>query len=249
MKQPSRQVLDGLRTATIGIIGDRNPGYKVHVATEEALSHVPGPLPFEWIPTDQITGHASSRLSRHSGLLISPGSPYRSMEGALAAIQYAREHEVPLLGTCGGFQHMVVEFARNVLAIRDAEHQETSPQSPRMAVTALSCSLAGQEHRVKFKTGSRVAALYGEQEAVEPFFCNYGLNPEYRPLLESHGFTASGLGEDAQVRVLELAGHPFFIGTLYVPQARSRPDEPHPLLCAFAAKVRETAGLARQSPA
>jgi CTP synthase (UTP-ammonia lyase) len=224
--------------AVIGIVGDRNPDNRTHLATEQAFGHLLQPIRCEWTATDEIT---PGRLSAYAGLLISPGSPYRDMEGALAAIRHAREARVPVLGTCGGFQHMVVEFARNVLGIRDADHAETNPAAPRLAITPLSCSLAGQTHPVRFLAGSRAAALYGVEQAEEPFYCNYGLNPEIRPTLEAHGLSVSGLGEDGAVRVLELSGHPFFFGTLYVPQARSRPGLPHPLIAALADAARNRA--------
>lgn len=78
-------------------------------------------------------------------MLISPGSPYVSTAGSIAGIQWARENDVPLLGTCGGFQHVVIEFARNVLGIRDAEHAETSPDASELVVVPLACSLVGQQ--------------------------------------------------------------------------------------------------------
>jgi CTP synthase (UTP-ammonia lyase) len=223
------------REVVIGIVGDRNPDNHTHLATEQAFGHLLQPIRCEWIATGQIT---PQRLSAYAGLLIAPGSPYRDMEGALAAIRHAREEQVPLLGTCGGFQHMVVEFARNVLGMRDAGHAETHPDAPRLAITPLSCSLAGQAHPVRFIQGSKAAALYGVDHAVEPFYCNYGLNPEFRPRLEACGLTVSGLGEDGEVRVLEMSGHPFFLGTLYVPQARSRPGLPHPLIAGLADAAR-----------
>ena len=73
---------------------------------------------------------------------------------------------------------------------------------------------------------------------MEPFFCTFGLNPDYRPLLEARGLVVSGFGEDGRERILELAGHRFFLGTLYVPQVRSRPGEPHPLVAGLVAAVR-----------
>jgi CTP synthase (UTP-ammonia lyase) len=240
MSHQQRKPLEGSPTATIGIVGDRNPDLHVHVATDTALTHVREPVPFKWIPTDAIASDGSDALAGYSALLISPGSPYRSMEGALTAIRFAREREIPLLGTCGGFQHIVVEFVRNVLGVEGADHEETSPGAPRLAVTALACSLAGQDHPVRLTRGSRIAAICGEA-TVEPFFCRYGLSPEYRPALERHGFTVTGVDEHGEPRVLELARHPFFFATLYVPQARSRPGEPHPLLEAFVAAARQRA--------
>ena len=237
-EQSAKRLQGGAPVATIGIVGDRDPELHVHRFTEAAFAHVRDPIPFEWIPTETIAAKPE-HLARYAALLVSPGSPYRSMEGALAAIRYAREREVPLLGTCGGFQHVVLEFARNVLRVGDAEHEETSPGAPRLAVTALACSLAGQDHPVRLVRGSRIAALYGGEETVEPFFCRYGINEEYRAAFEGHGLAVTGADERGVPRVLELAGHPFFFATLYVPQARSRPGAPHPVIEGLVAAARQ----------
>jgi len=225
-------------TTLIGIVGDRDPGNRTHQATEAALGHLDRPAEFEWVPTEAVGPDAQARLGRYQGLIIAPGSPYRSMEGALEAIRHARERRVPVLGTCGGFQHMVVEFARNVLGLQDADHAETNPAAPRLAVIPLTCSLAGQSHPVRVVPGTQAAALYGVETTVEPFYCSYGLNPDYRAQLEARGLVVSGFGEDGRERILELRGHPFFLGTLYVPQARSRPGEPHPLVAGLVAAAR-----------
>ena len=95
----SPHVKDRSRGAIIGIIGDYNPKYPTHVATNDAFTHVAAPLPFEWVPTATLQEDAADRLSRFAGLLIAPGSPYENMDGALRAIQFARERKVPLTGT------------------------------------------------------------------------------------------------------------------------------------------------------
>lgn len=230
--------------ALIGVVGDRNPSYAVHMATDRALTHGEDAPDIEWLATDAI-GPRNTDLAPYAGFLVAPGSPYRSMEGALTAIRYARENRIPLLATCGGFQHLVVEFARDVAGIADADHAESSPGAGRLAVTALACSLAGQTHSVRFIAGTQAAAIYQTQETLEPFLCSYGLNPEFRPLLESHGLRVSGVGADGEVRIVELPSHPFFIGTLYVPQARHEPGKPHPLVSAFVAAARRRHAEAR----
>lgn len=223
--------------ALIGVVGDRNPSYAVHVATDHALTHGDDPPEVEWLATDTIE-LPSADLSRYAGLLVAPGSPYRSMEGALVAIRHAREHRIPLLGTCGGFQHLIVEFARDVAGVVDADHAESNPVAVRPVVTALACSLAGQTHAVRLVAGTQAAAIYRTLETLEPFFCSYGLNPEYLPLLESCGLVVSGVGADGEARIVELPSHPFFIGTLFVPQARHEPGKPHPLVSAFVAAAQ-----------
>ena len=240
---PSSTRATGFGTiGTIGIIGDRDPDDRLHLASEQALGHGPLPVPFEWVPTESIGADPAARLAPFAGLLVATSSsPYRSVAGALAAIRHAREQGVPLLGACGGFQHMLLEFVRNVLGVADAEHAEADPGAPRLAVTPLSCSLAGQSHPVRLLPGSRAAALCAADTVVEPFYCSYGLNPDYQAALEARGFRVAGRSLDGVVRVMELQDHPFFMGTLYVPQARSRPGEQHPLVAGLVDAARRRA--------
>lgn len=84
---------------------------------------------------------------------------------------------------------------------------------------------------------TRAAALYGASDTTEEFWCNYGVNPDYRTPLERMGLTLSGFGDDGEIRMIELADHPFFVATLFLPQKRSAPQRPHPLLAGFAEAV------------
>ncbi len=125
-----------------------------------------------------------------------------------------------------------------MLGFRDADHAETSPDGPRLVVTSLACSLVGQRQAVSILPETRAAKLYGAAEATEDYFCNYGVNPDYRQRLEAGGLRVSGVGEAGEIRIVELAGHPFFVATLFLPQVRSTASEPHPLLAGYAAAVR-----------
>lgn len=127
----------------------------------------------------------------------------------------------------------MVEYVRNVLGFRDADHEESAPDSPTLAVTALSCSLAGQEHAVQLVEGSQTRSFYGVTESVEDYYCNYGVNPEFVPVLESCGLVVAARDRDGDVRVVEVPGHPFFLGTLFLPQTRSTRERQHPILSAF----------------
>jgi CTP synthase (UTP-ammonia lyase) len=133
---------------------------------------------------------------------------------------------------------VLVEYARNVCGIKDAEHAETSPDAAALIVTPLSCSLVGESHRVTLAPESRAARLYESGYAIEDYYCNYGLNAQYRPLLEHAGLRFSGVDADGEVRVVELDTHPFFLATLYCFQTRSRSDRPHPVVAAFVAAAR-----------
>jgi CTP synthase (UTP-ammonia lyase) len=186
----------------------------------------------EWMSTADV-GDAADRLGSFEGLLIAPGSPYRSQDGALAAITHARTEGVPLLGTCGGFQHLVIEIARNVAGIAGAQHAESHPDAPELMVTPLVCSLVGEVMAVEVREGTRAGLAYGEASVTERYYCQFGLNPTYVDDLVAAGLQVSGTDQDGEVRIVELADHPFFLGTLFVPQARSTIIHPHPLVTAF----------------
>jgi len=102
-------------------------------------------------------------------------------------------------------------------------------------VTPLACSLVGTTQTVTLLPGTRAARLYGAATADEDYFCNYGVNPAYRSRLEAAGMTVSAVGDDGEIRIVELPDHPFFLATLFLPQTRSTAAHPHPLLAGYAA--------------
>lgn len=128
---------------------------------------------------------------------------------------------------------MVIEFARNVMGISEAQHAEYDPYASRVIVSRLPCSLLGQEMEISLTPGSRTAAAYGVNSIIERYYCNFGVNPNYVDQISNAGFQVVGRDADGDCRVMELAQHRFFVGTLFVPQARSCPDRPHPLITAF----------------
>jgi CTP synthase (UTP-ammonia lyase) len=172
-------------------------------------------------------------LRDFSGLWIAPGSPFKSLSNTLAAVRYARERGIPCLGTCGGFQYMILEYARNALGFVDAQHAEHDPYASELFVSRLECSLAGRELVVCLQPESRVAGIYGTLEAREQYYCNFGVNPERVADLKRGELRVTGSDAEGEIRVVELRSHPFYIGTLFVPQLRSRLGQPHPLINAF----------------
>src|SRR5216684_9028330 len=120
-------------TVRIGLIGDFNPDVLAHIAIPEALTlaarEVECSVGEEWLPTALLERDSEKRLAAFDGLWVVPASPYESMEGALLAIRFARERGVPFLGTCGGFQHVLIEYARNALGIKEADHMESNPSA------------------------------------------------------------------------------------------------------------------------
>jgi len=185
------------------------------------------------ISTLDLVENAAARLSRYDAILVAPGGPYRNIVGALNAIRYGREGGVPLLGTCGGCQHMVIEYARNVLGYADAEHAEYDPRASSLFVTPLSCSLVGKTMEVLVAPGSRMAAIYGRTRVQEEYYCRFGINPEHQQRLDDGGFRIVGRDINGEARILALRDHPFFVATLFVPQLTSTHERPHPILLAF----------------
>jgi CTP synthase (UTP-ammonia lyase) len=219
----------------IAVIGDYDPAFPPHRAVIDGIGHAAESSGIDvagiWTPTDSLAAEAISPiLSEADALWIAPGSPYHSMNGALRAIRWARETGAPLLGTCGGFQHVVLEYARSVLGMESAAHAEYEPSTTSLFVVPLSCSLVGQRMSVRLAPGSRAAALYGRTESVEQYYCNFGLNPDYEGALERGGLRISGRDEAGEARIVELPEHPFFIATLFVPPLTSSPGAPHPLV-------------------
>jgi CTP synthase (UTP-ammonia lyase) len=233
------------RRIVLGIVGDYDAGFPPHVRTNEAVEDAAQALGLgvdaAWIATAECDGDAGRRLARCDGVWISPGSPYRSMDGALAAIRACRLGAVPLLATCGGCQHVILEYARSVLGHRDAEHAEHDPYASTLFVTPLSCSLVGKTMPVTLEAGSPIAALYGETEVEERYYCNFGLNPAYERAVHEGGLSIVGRDPDGEPRIFALPDHPFFVATLFVPSLTSSPERPHPLVVAWLRAAAEHA--------
>ena len=220
----------------IGLIGEYNPDVVAHQAIPVALGMaselVERPVEFDWLRTDLLAA-GSVDIEQYDGLWCVPASPYANMEGALHAIKYARESRTPFLGTCGGFQHALIEYARNVLGIEEADHAESNPDASVLFVTPLSCAMRGTKGVVRLVPGSMASRIYGMDEVLEEYNCGFGLNPHYRQLIEKSDLRITGVDTEDAARVTELVGHPFFVGTLYQPERAARDGIAHPLINAF----------------
>ena len=223
---------------TIAVIGDFNEQYEPHAAIGSAVGHAQPLSTGEaaevvWLDTESCKVLGDSDLSNFDAFWIAPGSPYKSMEGALRVIRHARVNDAPLLGTCGGFQHVALEYARSVLGFSDAQHAEYDPYASRLFIKELECSLAGQSMQVNMLAGSVAAGAYGASSATERYYCDFGLNMDYLGDLQAGGMVVSGMDDDGEPRIIELPGLRFFVATLFVPQTRSTRERPHPLVVAF----------------
>ena len=151
----------------------------------------------------------------------------------MTAIRLARENDWPFIGTCGGFQHVVIEYARNVLGFADAQHAEYDPYASNLFVSQLNCSLVGQKMHVYIESDSKVHSSYETKETEEQYYCNFGLNPEHQSRLHEGGLRVIGIDQDGEARILELPTHNFYVATLFVPQLSSSKQQPHPLVVAY----------------
>jgi CTP synthase (UTP-ammonia lyase) len=223
------------KKVTVGLVGDYNQSVPAHQAIPLALQRAAKEkqieVEFEWVPTVEIT--SVSRISLFDGIWCVPASPYHSIDGALLAIRHAREAAIPFLGTCGGFQHVVIEYARNVLGWADAEHAETAPGAARAVISPLECALVETVDLVRLLPGTRIATAYGVSETTEGYRCRYGLNPEFKTSLVSGALRVAADDETGDVRAVEMDSHPFFVATLFQPERAALRGEAAPLVNAF----------------
>jgi CTP synthase (UTP-ammonia lyase) len=201
----------------MGLIGEFNEQQKAHHAIAAALTAASdGKVETTWVSTDSV-GDGTS-LAEFDGLWCVPGMPYRSADGALTAIHYARSHRIPFLGTSAGFQYALIEYARNVLGFADADHYKINPKSAMPLISPLGCALAGVKARVRFTDGSHIRKAYHAAESIEEYHCSFGLNARYRRLVESSAMYVAAVDDQHDVRAVELDGHPFFVATLFQPE-------------------------------
>ena len=232
-----------MRAARVAIVGDFDRGKHSHWATEAALfhagAHVGVAVEPHWMPTPSVASVSDTRqLAQFDGLWGAPGSPYASMTGILNAIEYAREHDVPYLGTCAGFQYALIEFSRNVLGVRDADSAENNPQGRNIVITPVYCAtpdgspgkprLAGPGV-ARAMPGTRFEALCGPEDFAEEYFCSFETNTSFVPRWQEAGMSVAARGADGEMRALELPQRRFFMATLFQPQLSSSFERPHPV--------------------
>ncbi|SDT64129.1 glutamine amidotransferase-related protein [Actinoplanes derwentensis] len=240
----------------IALVGDRSPSVRAHTRIPALLDVLrdEADLDVYWIPTPAARDPAA--LRGFDGIWLVPGSPYRSPEGGINAARIARTEGIPFLGTCGGFQHAMLEFARNVCGFTTAAHAEDSvdadhplpgPRDPQDSpeggeddlIVELACSLVGHEAAVDLTFGSLIERLLGASRTVERYHCSYGLAESHLDLLTTHGMRFTGRDESGAIRAAELSDHPFYLATLFQPELSGDGTDPHPIIRGFIQAVSE----------
>ncbi len=182
-------------------MGDRSANVRAHARIPtviDALLRRDGiALDAYWIATPDV---AACDLGRFDAIWLVPGSPYDNADGAIAAVRTARERRIPFLGTCGGFQYALLEFARNVCELPAVENAEVAPEADEHLIVQLECSLKGHEEAVMIVPGSRAAEISGPGRRTERYHCDYGLNAAYLERLSQAGLRFSGFDDSGQVQ-------------------------------------------------
>ncbi|MBF0143114.1 MAG: CTP synthase [Magnetococcales bacterium] len=254
------------RKVTIGIVGKYVGLLDAYKSLSEALSHGGFPhhcrVALRWVDAETLDlKDPEAHLKGVDGVLVPGGFGLRGAEGKIRAIRYARENGIPFLGICLGMQMAVVEFARNVAGLEGANSTEFAADTPHPVIALLTEWMddGGKQRRQAdadkggtMRLGSfpcllapesRVAKAYGRSRIEERHRHRYEFNNGYRGRLQEAGLIVSGSSPEGElVEIVELAGHPFFVGCQFHPEFKSRPRSPHPLFAAFIGAAKALTG-------
>lgn len=221
-------------TLRIALVGDYNAAVLAHkaipLAIDDAAAVLNIDVDYDWLHTTEIK--SAEDLVGYDAIWLVPASPYQNEDGAFLTIRYARENSIPFLGTCGGFQHAIIEYARNVMGWHDAAHAETAREG-RMVIEPLACSLVEKSDLIELRPHTVIAKAYGKTEITEGYHCNYGVADDFALALASQPLKVSGWDEEGEVRAIELTTHPFFVATLFQHERAALVGKPAPLVQAL----------------
>ncbi len=246
------RIVDSIKTRRtplpIALVGKYIQLKDAYLSVAEALRHAALQFGVEcdiqWIDSELLEQQDPEPFLRDvKGIVVPGGFGYRGVEGMMLAAKYAREHKIPYLGLCLGFQVMAVEFARHVLGTEKVNSTEFEPNTPNPVIHLMSSQLGVEDvggtmrlgcYPCQLAPGSLAAKAYGAPDVEERHRHRYEFNNEYREVLAKHGMVFSGLSPDGTlVEVAELADHPWMLGSQFHPELRSRPNRPHPLFTGF----------------
>jgi CTP synthase (UTP-ammonia lyase) len=231
---------------SIALIGDHDDSVTAHQAIPLAIGLAADALQIdttiEWVPTELVS---AQKLSQFHAIWCVPASPYKNIDGALTAIQFARRNDIPFLGTCGGYQHAILEFARHVLGFEKADFEkgdgvEQNSETEMPLISALSSKLIEETGSITLETDSQVSAFYQSDKIDEDYHCSFGVNPDYLFIFDGTDLCFTGHDEFSAPKILELPDHRFFIGTAFQPERSALKQQIHPLIFGFLQAAVET---------
>ena len=250
LKNPTTEV-------TVALVGKYIQLHDAYISVVEALKHGAvannAEVEIKWVDSELVSNYnVDSFFSDVDGIIVPGGFGDRGIEGMICSIQYAREHKIPYLGLCLGMQLTIVEFARNVLGLKDAHSHEFNENTAnpvihimpdKEGITDLGGTLRLGSYPCILDEHSKAYQLYGHKQIEERHRHRYEVNNDYREVLQENGMLLSGFSPDGRiVEMVEIPEHPWFIGTQAHPEFKSRPNKPHPLFKGFLA-----ASLAHQN--
>ena len=240
------------RDINIGLVGKYVQLHDAYLSIAEALTHAGfeqnARIHIDWIDSEELNEeNYVKRLSHLSGIIVPGGFGDRGIEGMILAARYARENDVPYLGICLGMQIAVIEFARDVAGIKDACSGESAHPSAHRVIDFMPGQSDGVDKGGTLRLGSYPCIVkkgtllydcYKSERIDERHRHRYEFNNDYREVLSSAGLTLSGTSPDNElVEVVEIGGHPFFLGVQFHPEFKSRPNKPHPVFTGFIKKA------------
>ncbi len=251
-----RDVVTSEKTGTveIALVGkyDLEDAYmSIHESLKHAGFELGVDIETRWVDADEMADRHVERLEGADGIIVPGGFGMRGTEGKIDAVRYAREHDVPFLGLCLGFQMAVVEYARNVLGFEDAHSAEMEPETPHPVIDILpeqyevenmGGTMRLGEHTTVIEPETLAYELYDDTSCTERHRHRYEVNPEYFEAFADEPLVFSGTAGN-RMEILELEGHSFFLGTQFHPEYSSRPDEPSPPFVGFVEAVLEESGV------
>mgnify|MGYP000877081516 FL=1 len=233
------------QSVTIGLVGKYVELHDAYLSVAEALTHGgignKVKVNIKWLDSEFITEDNISEIMEDvDGIIVPGGFGQRGIEGMVSAIHYARVNQIPFLGICLGMQLTMVEFARNVLGLADANSAEFDPQSrnhvidlmpEQKDVVQIGGTMRLGQYPCKLTPGTKAAALYGNESIIsERHRHRFEVNNDYRDQFEKAGVVFCGKSPDGHiVEMMELPNHPWFMGSQFHPEFKSRPNRPHPL--------------------
>jgi len=232
----TRERTERVDVALVGKYDLEDAYMSVHEALKHAGIQRGVDVDVEWVDADEMAERHTDRLENADAIVVPGGFGSRGTEGKVEAIRHARAHDVPFLGLCLGFQMAVIEHARNVVGLEGAHSTEIDADTPHPVIDLLPEQYETEEmggtmrlgsHETEIDEGTLAAAVYGDTSCTERHRHRYEVNPEYIPQLEADGLTFSGYAGN-RMEIVERADHPYFIGTQFHPEFRSRPDRASP---------------------
>ena len=241
-------------SVTVALVGKYTELRDAYLSVAESLRHAGlehgVAVDIDWIDAETLENtDVVARLRHLSGIVVPGGFGARGVEGKIAAARYAREYQIPYLGLCYGMHMMAIEFARHVCGLNGANTTEIDAENPHPVIDLMASQreLADMGGTMRLGAypcdllpGTRTADVYGESRISERHRHRFEFNNDYREIFREHGLEISGISPDGRlVEILELRGHPWFVGSQFHPEFKSRPTRPHPLFVGFIGAAKD----------